>query len=159
MNYDFFFFGFKSLQENLNEYPSVSGGKFLVEPLNFFQIGTDNWITGSDLIYTSRISTFTYDYSQSVVGLHKENSMNFPTPLSYSIGGLQLFNGHTHSDTGVTLFGDAGDDAISGGLYSDELSGGSGKDFIWAGTGNDLVDGGAEDDLHFYQDIDYKQAA
>lgn len=48
---------------------------------------------------------------------------------------------------GVSLFGDAGNDFLMGGLRSDYLSGGADKDTIAGGEGQDVIDGGQANDL------------
>jgi PKD domain-containing protein/FG-GAP repeat protein/lactonase family protein with 7-bladed beta-propeller/hemolysin type calcium-binding protein len=48
-----------------------------------------------------------------------------------------------------TLFGDAGDDELTGGDQGDQIYGGPGADRIQVGEGNDVADGGEGDDVIF----------
>jgi Ca2+-binding RTX toxin-like protein len=49
--------------------------------------------------------------------------------------------------TEIFVFGDSGDDEITGGSFSEDLSGGSGADSISGAEGNDFVDGDEDNDV------------
>ncbi|MFC3116259.1 flagellinolysin [Cellvibrio fontiphilus] len=95
--------------------------------------------------------TLTYDYSND--GELKPLPTDNPSPASLAISTFAPGAGKTLEDfanvKGANLFGDAGDDYLSGGIYADYLSGGDDKDTVFAGAGNDIVDGGdGDDELH-----------
>ncbi|MEM6447500.1 MAG: calcium-binding protein, partial [Cyanobacteria bacterium P01_D01_bin.123] len=59
--------------------------------------------------------------------------------------GDDLFDA-SQTTTPLSVFGDAGNDTLLGGLDNDEIDGGAGNDFIAGGGGNDTLMGGAGDD-------------
>ncbi len=71
-------------------------------------------------------------------------------------GGFVLLSGGDGDDVliGITgpnneadyMFGDAGNDRLSGGNGADDMSGGTGNDTLSGGSGNDFMDGGDADD-------------
>jgi Ca2+-binding RTX toxin-like protein len=50
------------------------------------------------------------------------------------------------------IYGDAGNDVLTGGLYDDKLDGGSGDDILWGLAGNDVLSGNAGNDF-LYGDL------
>jgi Ca2+-binding RTX toxin-like protein len=64
--------------------------------------------------------------------------------------GTAILHGNAGNDTifgGETLFGDEGDDHLSGGFDNDDIRGGSGDDVVIGGAGNDTLDGGDDFDI------------
>ena len=53
---------------------------------------------------------------------------------------------HNDGDSGVSIYGNGGDDEICGSDFDDFIAGGGGNDTILGGLGNDAIDGGAKDD-------------
>jgi Ca2+-binding RTX toxin-like protein len=93
-----------------------------------------------------------------------------PTPFKYDTSGYPVFDTTTNQSpvllkgfsifdnrgtrkiadyqdlTGHNLFGDAGNDTITGSIMSDYISGGNDQDSLWGLDGHDLIDGGADKD-------------
>ncbi len=53
---------------------------------------------------------------------------------------------HNDGDSGVSIYGNGGNDTICGSIYGDFIAGGGGNDTIIGGPGDDAIDGGAKDD-------------
>ena len=77
-------------------------------------------------------------------------------------GAYKVFNGTQENDKLVAtspywslMFGDAGNDTLTGGTGNDTLDGGNGDDILTGNSGNDTLIGGEGDDLLYGGDYDY----
>ena len=59
-------------------------------------------------------------------------------------GNDQIYATDLH--VGATIFGQGGNDQMTGGSANDQLDGGDGNDKLWGGPGDDKIQGGAGDD-------------
>ncbi len=92
---------------------------------------------------------FTYNYGVN-------NGIIVPridSPLFHFFAPIKPAAGHDLAEfanvKGANLYGDKGEDTLSGGIYSDYLSGGDDADTLIGGAGHDILDGGEGDDKIF----------
>jgi Ca2+-binding RTX toxin-like protein/GH24 family phage-related lysozyme (muramidase) len=94
--------------------------------------------------------SFTYNYgsadgSFAPIGLSQ--------PLIRLFAQIKPAEGHDLAEfanvKGANLYGDKGEDTLSGGIYSDYLSGGDDADTLMGGAGHDILDCGAANDNIF----------
>jgi Ca2+-binding RTX toxin-like protein len=146
ITYDQYIFGYKNLQDGLNEYDSlIPGAKFIIQPLDWFIADPDNWggVITDKLAFS--VDAFTYQYSINAMGEISPSGVYRPawTATTYDLG---ILPGYSHTDEGVRFFGGEGNDFLVGGQYSDELQGNDDNDKLKANAGDDVLDGGKGND-------------
>jgi Ca2+-binding RTX toxin-like protein len=75
------------------------------------------------------------------------DSVTQDTAAGHVLNGDALYNAIFGNDGNDTLSGLAGNDYLAGGNGNDTLNGGDGNDHLEGGAGNDKLDGGAGDDV------------
>ncbi|WP_039917638.1 calcium-binding protein, partial [Cellvibrio mixtus] len=138
---------YKNFTNSFAEYSSA------IENVKY--IGKDGSVTtnhsSGDVGYSFPGSyTLTYDYSNNGrLAMAGSNPSPAITAITTFVALSDEIANKLATVKGANLFGDEGNDTLSGGIYADYLSGGADNDVIFAGGGNDVLDGGTGKDTLF----------